>query len=198
MDTFDALGLKDLEMSLHPPPRGAKSPELMEFLHAQLDALYFRKAEILGGLHLLGSSVDQRFQGGAKPPYRAALRQPCLQCPTRNVQLVFLLLDSLHYMCAETRAFVTALAFTCPPGVGLPSAQLVYRLRQLRFPFLSKQASMHPVGQAIVQMAKDRASGLDFAIKFFVSKRGFDAEAELYEDSPLGKFLPKVWYCHHL
>ena len=49
-------------------------------------------------------------------------------------------------------------------------------------------------GQAVVQFAKDRRNGLEYAIKFFLSYSAFTDEASLYTDrgNPLGQFLPEV------
>jgi hypothetical protein len=59
-------------------------------------------------------------------------------------------------------------------------------------------AQPHPVlvfaGQAIVQMAKSQVTGMEYAIKFFISQSAFAAEQALYLDAnnPLTKFLPQV------
>eukprot|EP00892_Ulva_mutabilis_P002882 jgi/Ulvmu1/12595/UM092_0025.1 len=49
-------------------------------------------------------------------------------------------------------------------------------------------------GQAIVQIARNRHSGQEVAMKFFAVRSAFDAESALYLDSgnPLGAFLPKL------
>lgn len=52
-------------------------------------------------------------------------------------------------------------------------------------------ALMH-AGQGIVQFARGVSDGLDYALKFFVSKTAFDAEGELYRDAVLGPLLPKI------
>jgi hypothetical protein len=51
------------------------------------------------------------------------------------------------------------------------------------------------VGQAIVQMARSRLSGHEYAIKFFLCPEAFKAESALYQDgcsNPLCQFLPLV------
>lgn len=52
---------------------------------------------------------------------------------------------------------------------------------------------MH-AGQAVVQIAEEKASREQFAIKLFLSRSAFQQEKGLYEDSsaPLGRFLPKL------
>ena len=50
-------------------------------------------------------------------------------------------------------------------------------------------------GQAVVQMARSKWNPqMQYAIKFFLSRRIFEAEAALYQDkaTPLGRFLPEV------
>ena len=53
-------------------------------------------------------------------------------------------------------------------------------------------------GQAIVQMARSKTSGLEFAIKFFISSTAFAAERAMYKregdshSNDLAHFLPKV------
>jgi hypothetical protein len=53
-------------------------------------------------------------------------------------------------------------------------------------------------GQAVVQMARGKHDRRDYAIKFFASRQGFDAEHPLYRSgsqvqaSELAQFLPKV------
>lgn len=47
-------------------------------------------------------------------------------------------------------------------------------------------------GQGIVQFARGVTDGLDYALKFFISKSAFDAEGELYRDPVLGPLLPKI------
>jgi hypothetical protein len=50
-------------------------------------------------------------------------------------------------------------------------------------------------GQAVVQMARSKFNPqMEYAIKFFMSRKVFEAEAALYQDkaTPLGKFLPEV------
>eukprot|EP00892_Ulva_mutabilis_P003618 jgi/Ulvmu1/1628/UM113_0005.1 len=49
-------------------------------------------------------------------------------------------------------------------------------------------------GQAVIQFAKDRNSGRQYALKFFLSHAAFAGEAALYTDrsSPLGPFLPQL------
>ena len=46
----------------------------------------------------------------------------------------------------------------------------------------------------MIQFCKHRRSGLQFAIKFFLSRSAFDDEAALYTNpaSPLGPFLPQL------
>lgn len=43
-------------------------------------------------------------------------------------------------------------------------------------------------------MARNRSNGMEFAIKFYISKTAFDSEVSLYKDDtcPLGKYLPQV------
>jgi hypothetical protein len=54
-------------------------------------------------------------------------------------------------------------------------------------------------GQAVVQMARSRLNGLEYAIKFYLSKAAFDAESGLYsqregaQNVGLAQFLPEVW-----
>jgi hypothetical protein len=53
-------------------------------------------------------------------------------------------------------------------------------------------------GQALVQMAKGKHDRQEYAIKFFLTQNGFDAEHEMYRSgsdaqvSDLAQFLPKV------
>jgi len=49
-------------------------------------------------------------------------------------------------------------------------------------------------GQAVIQFAKDRRSGLLYALKFFLSNTAFGDEVKLYTDqgNPLGHFLPQL------
>lgn len=49
-------------------------------------------------------------------------------------------------------------------------------------------------GQAVVQIAEERSSREQYAIKLFLSRSAFNQEKSLYEDSvaPLGRFLPKL------
>lgn len=49
-------------------------------------------------------------------------------------------------------------------------------------------------GQAVVQVAEERRSTDQYAIKFFLSATAFQQEKNLYldESAPLGKFLPKL------
>jgi hypothetical protein len=57
-------------------------------------------------------------------------------------------------------------------------------------------------GQAVVQMAKSVHNGLDYAIKFFVSREAFNVEHALYlkgmghAATGLAQFLPEV--CDYL
>ena len=54
-------------------------------------------------------------------------------------------------------------------------------------------------GQAIVQMARSKFnSHMEYAIKFFMTRKVFEAEAGLYQDknNSLGKFLPEVCGLH--
>lgn len=46
----------------------------------------------------------------------------------------------------------------------------------------------------MIQFAKDRRSGLQYALKFFLSRSTFNDEAALYTDdtNPLGQFLPHL------
>lgn len=57
---------------------------------------------------------------------------------------------------------------------------------------ISCAQDVRTAGQAVVQMARHRLEGKDYAIKFFVSNRAFESEAALYQDRVLGEFLPKV------
>ena len=50
---------------------------------------------------------------------------------------------------------------------------------------------MH-AGQAVVQFAHGKLDRQDYAIKFFLSRKGFDAEEALYRHTTLGAFLPQV------
>lgn len=43
----------------------------------------------------------------------------------------------------------------------------------------------------MVQFARGVTDQLDYAIKFFVSKKAFMEEGDFYKDSPLGLLLPK-------
>jgi hypothetical protein len=49
-------------------------------------------------------------------------------------------------------------------------------------------------GQAVVQIAEDRAARDQYAMKFFLSENAFIQEKKLYTDPsiPLGKFLPQL------
>ena len=53
-------------------------------------------------------------------------------------------------------------------------------------------------GQSVVQMAKYEHGGLEYAIKFYVSRAAFDAESALYSQhttaqvTELAQFLPQV------
>jgi hypothetical protein len=57
-------------------------------------------------------------------------------------------------------------------------------------------------GQAVVQMVRSIHNGLEYAIKFFVSRDAFNVEHALYEQGTgptatgLAQFLPEV--CHPL
>jgi hypothetical protein len=59
---------------------------------------------------------------------------------------------------------------------------------------ITSQASDLSAGQAIVQMARSRVNGLEYAIKFFISKGAFEAERDLYTNpgKPFGPFLPQA------
>ena len=54
-------------------------------------------------------------------------------------------------------------------------------------------------GQAVVQMARGKNDGVEYAIKFYVSRAAFEAERGLYSQrtstqaTGLAQFLPKVW-----
>lgn len=59
--------------------------------------------------------------------------------------------------------------------------------------------AVYCAGQAIVQMAKCKFSGIEYAIKFYVSLRAFKKEAHLYSKKRssknldcLSQFLPLV------
>ena len=49
-------------------------------------------------------------------------------------------------------------------------------------------------GQAVVQVAEDSKSRIEYAMKFYLSRQAFLDEKALYEDpsQPLGQFLPEV------
>lgn len=53
-------------------------------------------------------------------------------------------------------------------------------------------------GQAVVQMARSKMTGLEYAIKFFVSVTAYKVECGMYrrgsgvQDSELAQFLPQV------
>lgn len=47
-------------------------------------------------------------------------------------------------------------------------------------------------GQAVVQFATGTLDKQDYAIKFFLSRKGFDSEEALYRHTTLGEFLPNV------
>jgi hypothetical protein len=49
-------------------------------------------------------------------------------------------------------------------------------------------------GQAVVQLVEDRAQGLEFAMKFYLSRAAFELEKSLYLDAaqPLGRYLPAM------
>jgi UDP-N-acetyl-D-mannosaminuronic acid transferase (WecB/TagA/CpsF family) len=49
-------------------------------------------------------------------------------------------------------------------------------------------------GQAVIQFAVEKLNGLEYAVKFFISRNAFLSEAAQYTDaqSPLRQFLPKV------
>eukprot|EP00892_Ulva_mutabilis_P004414 jgi/Ulvmu1/2344/UM013_0192.1 len=47
-------------------------------------------------------------------------------------------------------------------------------------------------GQAVVQFVREARGGRQFAIKFFLSQRAFEAERRVYSDSPLGRLLPQL------
>lgn len=47
-------------------------------------------------------------------------------------------------------------------------------------------------GQAIVQFARSVRDRGQYALKFFLSRSGFEAERSFYTDSPLGKLLPRL------
>lgn len=48
-------------------------------------------------------------------------------------------------------------------------------------------------GQAVVQFAHGKLDKQDYAIKFFLSRKGFQAEEALYRHTTLGQFLPQAW-----
>ena len=47
-------------------------------------------------------------------------------------------------------------------------------------------------GQAVVQFASSTIDQKQFAIKFFASRKEFQAEVDVYRNSPLGNLLPRV------
>lgn len=47
-------------------------------------------------------------------------------------------------------------------------------------------------GQAVVQFAYGKLDKQDYAIKFFLSRKAFEAEEALYRHTTLGQFLPHV------
>ena len=47
-------------------------------------------------------------------------------------------------------------------------------------------------GQAVVQFAYGRLDRQEYALKFFLSRKAFDAEEALYRHTTLGTFLPQV------
>ena len=53
---------------------------------------------------------------------------------------------------------------------------------------------MRHAGQALVQIAEDRSTRIEYAMKFFLSRPAFEHELSLYMDGtrPLGAFLPEV------
>lgn len=44
----------------------------------------------------------------------------------------------------------------------------------------------------MVQFATGKLDKQDYAIKFFLSRKGFDSEEALYRHTTLGQFLPTV------
>lgn len=44
----------------------------------------------------------------------------------------------------------------------------------------------------MVQFVRGVNDGRQYAIKFFLSQRAFEAERRIYSDSPLGKLLPQL------
>jgi hypothetical protein len=71
-DTFD---MSHTAASLLPPP-AASTSEKMDFMNQQLDSMGI-DAEILPGLLLLGSGVDERMQGGSAQPLLFHVFQWC-------------------------------------------------------------------------------------------------------------------------
>ena len=47
-------------------------------------------------------------------------------------------------------------------------------------------------GQAVVAFARSTRDQGQYALKFFALRRDFDAEVDVYRNSPLGKLLPRV------
>ena len=47
-------------------------------------------------------------------------------------------------------------------------------------------------GQGVVQFARQLDGAHMFAIKFFAARKDFDEEADIYQNSPLNQFMPKV------
>ena len=47
-------------------------------------------------------------------------------------------------------------------------------------------------GQAVVQFAYGTLDRQEYALKFFLSRKAFDAEEVLYRHTTLGRFLPQV------
>ena len=50
----------------------------------------------------------------------------------------------------------------------------------------------HNAGQAVVQFARSTRDQGQYALKFFVAAKEFESEVDVYQNSPLGKLLPKV------
>jgi hypothetical protein len=44
----------------------------------------------------------------------------------------------------------------------------------------------------VVQFARGVSDGLDYALKFYVSKTAFDSEGQLYKNAAFAQLLPKV------
>lgn len=57
--------------------------------------------------------------------------------------------------------------------------------------YVDATVSCSNVGQAVVQFARGLNDQSQYALKFFLSGYDFRAERSVYNDSPLGKLLPR-------